>query len=204
MRRGNLLERKYGDRSDWKRIIKREYTQTYLDSTEFKGYVTLLKIHHVSNPLVVQYDQNRICIVNNGYSWLQHFPIEKRHSVTTMFNSNGEIVQWYIDICHSIGISNDVPWLDDLFLDIVVLPSGEIIRLDDEELENALATGIIDHTLYKSACDEADQITRLIKSNEFKLMNLASGHRNILLNQSSINVVKILNKQLQLEDVDEL
>lgn len=176
-----MLERKYGDRSNWKRVIKREYTQSFLDTEEFRGYVTLLKIHRVLAPLVVQYGQKKICIVDDGYTWLQHFPSDKRYSVTTMFDSKGEIVQWYIDICHSIGFENNIPWLDDLFLDIVVLPAGEIIQLDADELENALATGIIDNILYQRAYEEADQITRLIKSNEFNLLSLAKEHREVLL-----------------------
>ncbi|WP_240620311.1 DUF402 domain-containing protein [Peribacillus acanthi] len=34
--------------------------------------------------------------------WLQQFPWGKNHSVTTMLDANGDIVQWYIDICFSM------------------------------------------------------------------------------------------------------
>jgi predicted RNA-binding protein associated with RNAse of E/G family len=176
-----LLERKYGDRSNWKRVIKREYTQSFLDTEEFKGYITLLKVHRVSEPLFVQYGEKRVCIVDDGYIWLQHFPSEKRYSLTTMFDSNGEIVQWYIVICLRNGFENNIPWLDDLFLDIVVLPTGEVIQLDGDELEEALKTGIINKTLYKTACYEADKINSLIKSSEFELMNLSKVHKELLL-----------------------
>jgi hypothetical protein len=27
--------------------------------------------------------------------------------VTTLFDENGQIVQWYIDICHTYGVSED-------------------------------------------------------------------------------------------------
>lgn len=178
---GNLLERKYGDRSNWKRVIEREYTQSFLDTAKFKGYVTLLKVNRVSEPLFVQYGDKRVCIVDDGYIWLQHFPSEKRFSLTTMFDSKGEIVQWYINICLRNGFENDIPWLDDLFLDIVVLPTGEVIQLDGDELEDALKAGIINNALYKMACYEADKIISLIKSNEFELMNLTKIHKELLL-----------------------
>ncbi|MGB3259748.1 DUF402 domain-containing protein [Paenisporosarcina sp.] len=183
-----MLKRKYGDRSGWKRVMKREYIQSFLDTEEFKGYVTLLKVHRVSEPLFVKYGEKNVCIVNDGYSWLQHFPIGKNHSLTTMFDSKGEVVQWYIDICQNNGFENDIPWLDDLFLDIVVLPSGEIIQLDVDELEAALAVGIIDNNLYNSACYEADRINNLIKSNKFVLMTVAKEHRELLLEKSSKSV----------------
>ena len=73
-----------------------------------------------------------MCIVDDGYMWLQHFPKGQNCTVTTMFDADGEVIQWYIDICNEIGTENNVPWWDDLFLDIIVLPTGEIIRQDED------------------------------------------------------------------------
>lgn len=123
--------------------------------------------------------------MDDGYVWLQHFPSEKRYSLTTMFDSKGEIVQWYIDICLGNGIENNIPWFDDLFLDIVVLPTGEVIQLDTDELEDALKAGVIDNDLYNTACYEADKINSLIKSSEFELMNLSKKHKELLLERCS-------------------
>lgn len=38
-----MLKRKYGDRSEWKRVLKRQYAQTYLDTKDFKGYLVRLQ-----------------------------------------------------------------------------------------------------------------------------------------------------------------
>lgn len=89
-----MLKRKFGDRSDWKRIIKRKYSQQYLDTKEFKGYITLLNTIKVAEPLLVNYGGREVTIVDDGYMWLQQFPLEKNHTVTTMFDANGKIVQW--------------------------------------------------------------------------------------------------------------
>ncbi|WP_313770624.1 DUF402 domain-containing protein [Bacillus sp. S/N-304-OC-R1] len=148
-----MLKRKYGDRSEWKRILKRKYAQSFLDTKEFKGYITLLRTIKVTEPLTVSYGENEICIVDDGYMWLQQFPLEKKHSVTTMFDVKGNIVQWYIDICMENGLDRNIPWMDDLFLDIVLLPSGEVIQKDADELEGAFINGIIDESLYNLAWD---------------------------------------------------
>lgn len=176
-----MLKRKYGNRPEWKRIINREYAQTFLDTTEFKGHISLLKINKVTEPLFVDYKERNVCIVDDGYIWLQQFPHGKCHSVTTMFDSNGDIVQWYIDICHKNGVENTIAWMDDLFLDIIVLPSGEVFQKDADELEEALSKGIIDESLYKLARDEANKINNLIKYKKFNLVKLSKTHKEILL-----------------------
>jgi len=175
-----MLKRKFGDRSEWKRVIKRKYSQSYLDTKKFKGYITLLNTIKVTEPLSVRYGEENVCIVNDGYMWLQQFPLEKNHSVTTMFNANGDIVQWYIDICLRNGFENEVPWMDDLFLDIVLLPSGEVIEKDVDEIDDALTKGIIDKTLYDFAWNEMKNIKSLISTNSFDLIKLSNNHKEIL------------------------
>ena len=175
-----MLKRKFADRSDWKRILSRQYVQSHMQTTEFTGYITLLNIVKVKEPLWVRYGENRICIVDDGYQWVQHFPIGQNYSVTSMFDVNGEIVQWYIDICADMGIDQNVPWLDDLFLDIVVLPNGEIILLDEDELKGALENGNVNLTMYNLAWEEANRIIDLIKYEKFNLLQLSKIHKESL------------------------
>ncbi|RBP85997.1 hypothetical protein DFO70_13513 [Cytobacillus firmus] len=175
-----MLKRKFGDRSEWKRILERKYAQTYLNTKEFTGYITLLNTLKVTEPLSVSYGEKRVCIVNDGYMWLQQFPLDKKHSVTTMFNENDEIVQWYIDICYKNSIENNVPWMDDLFLDIILLPSGELIEKDADELEEAYAKGVITKSLYDLAWSELNIIKEQIESEKFQLVNLSNQHKDIL------------------------
>ena len=176
-----MLKRKYGDRSDWKRIIERKYAQSYIDTNEFKGYITLLNTIKVAAPISIKYGEEDVCIVDDGYLWLQQFPLKKNHSVTTMFDRNGNIVQWYIDICLENGIENNVPWMDDLFLDIVVLPSGEIIEKDVDELEDAFSKRIIDKRLYDLAWDEMKKLKGLIIERNFELLWLSNNHKENLM-----------------------
>lgn len=176
-----MLKRKYGDRSDWKRVIERKYAQSYVDTNDFTGYITLLNTIKVAAPISVRYGKNDVCIVDDGYLWLQQFPLKKNHSVTTMFDNNGDVVQWYIDICTAIGIENNVPWMDDLFLDIVVLPSGEIIEKDAQELEDALSNRIIDKPLYDLAWSEMEKLKSLIIEGNFELLRLSDSHKEILI-----------------------
>lgn len=176
-----MLKRKFGDRAGWQRVISRDYNQIFLEAAEFKGYITILQIHKVKGPSYVNYDEKEVCIVDDGYMWLQHFPKNNHYSVTTMFNAEGEIVQWYIDICRENGIEDGRPWMDDLFLDIVVLPTGEVHLKDADELEEALKHGHIDQFLYDLAWTEAKRLINLINGNQFELLMLAKDHKKLLL-----------------------
>jgi len=175
-----MIKRKYGDRLDWSRVLQRKYAHSFTDTTIFKGHITLLHTIEVTEPLIVNYDEKSLCIVDDGFMWLQQFPEGKNHSVTTMFDAHGKIIQWYIDICQCNGFENGRPWMDDLFLDIIVLPSGEVIEKDADELEEALSIGVIDQFYYSLAKNEAICLKHLISQGNFELLKLSYKHRNIL------------------------
>ncbi len=178
-----MIKRKYANRSRWKRVLDKKYAQAFLDTKKFKGYITLLQLMKVAEPLSFRYEEQNICIVDDGYMWLQQFPLEKKHSVTTMFDNNGNIVQWYIDVCLENGVENDIPYWDDLYLDIILLPSGEVIQKDGDELEEALLNGIIDRSLYESAWDEVHTLTELINTRSLELLDLSHHHKEFLVNE---------------------
>ncbi|WP_353625786.1 DUF402 domain-containing protein [Bacillus sp. JCM 19041] len=140
------------------------------DTALFSGAVTLLHAIKVKEPLYVQYGNQCICILADGYMWLQQFPKNKHHSVTTMYDENGEIVQTYIDICSRNEPEADPPWMEDLYLDIVLFPNGDCMFLDNDELEEAVRRGDISREEASFAKGEADYVNSLIRSNAFSLL----------------------------------
>ncbi|RAZ81618.1 DUF402 domain-containing protein [Planococcus halotolerans] len=177
------LKRKYGDRRGWGRLIKREFRQMEIQDGSFTGDVTLLTMNKVSAPAIFDYPDRKVCVVDDGYSWLQHFPLNERFSLTTVFDEKGDVVQWYIDICLANGNENGRPWMDDLFLDIILLPNGDIIQKDAEELEVALSEGVITEEFYRIAWDEAKRITLLLEQDRFELIKKTKEHRLLILEQ---------------------
>ncbi|WP_400242147.1 DUF402 domain-containing protein [Niallia sp. JL1B1071] len=127
-----------------------------------------------------KYNQQAVCILDDGYMWLHQYPLHKNHSITTMFNADGDIVQWYIDICLENGIDNNAPWMDDLFLDIIVLPSKEVFLLDEDELEEALRERAISKEQYDLAWKEASDILEQLKQDQFRLLALAEQQKKEL------------------------
>lgn len=126
------MKRRYANK------VKGEYSQKRVDEEFFKGYVAFVKIKDVQNPLVVNDGEKDVCIKDNDYKWIEVYPDNEHYAVTIMFDNNDNLIEWYFDIAKEIGIENNIPYEDDLYVDIVITPNGRKEILDEEELMDAL------------------------------------------------------------------
>lgn len=178
------MKRKYADRLDWKRVLKKDYICRFFDDGDFKGHISLIHIHEVKEPLVRRIGGQQVCLVDNGYYWMQHFPIGSNYCVTTMLNENKEIVQWYFDISKYVGINErGIPFWDDLYLDLIVFPSGDFCIKDEDELEEAITNNQITEDEYnlanrvmKGLIKEIETMENIILKNTMKHFNHISRH----------------------------
>ena len=153
------MDRKFVNRPNWKRVLERRFKSTYIENDDFVGYVSVIYIDKVREPLVKEISGRSISLVDDKYIWLQHLPKNDNFSLTTMFDSQGKIVQWYFDITRRNGIDeNNIPFFDDIYLDVVVLPTSEIILMDEEELHDALESKVITKDEYDLAYKKANEI----------------------------------------------
>ncbi len=105
------------------------------------GHSSLIWFLEGTERLIVNENGTGLCLSDVGYRWLNYLPDNEHWCMTTMYDQHGRIVEWYFEITKSNSTEDGVPCMDDLFLDIVVLPNGEIIKLDEDELNEALANG---------------------------------------------------------------
>ncbi|MDP9371397.1 MAG: DUF402 domain-containing protein [Chloroflexota bacterium] len=175
------MKRKRADRPDCRRVTRRRSSAKYLETADFTGHVALLVIDDVTEPLWIETEHFRVRIADRGFSWLQHFPADARHTLTTMFDADHKVVQWYVDICKGHGVDEQgIPWFDDLYLDIAALPSGEVYLLDADELEEALREGRVSREDYDFAWREARRLLAAIERDELPLLRLSEAHRRAL------------------------
>jgi predicted RNA-binding protein associated with RNAse of E/G family len=161
------LKRKRADRPDWRRVVQRDFHVKRMKTPTFQGMVTWLWIHRVTSPLVKTMGGHRLVLADDGYLWTQHFPECEKYVLTTMWNGRGEIVQFYVDICLRHGTdSKGVPWYDDLYLDLVLLPSGEWFVLDEDELDEAVQSGMVGREEADIAREEMNRLTGSLQSYE--------------------------------------
>ena len=110
----------------------------YINDEMFKGYVCDLKLNNIDKPLIVFDGKNNICIRDNGYEWIEVYPDKGNYAITIIFDQNKNIIEWYFDIAKKIGIENDIPYEDDLYLDLIITSTGEKRIIDEDELKEAL------------------------------------------------------------------
>ena len=119
------------------------YQQIRIDETLFKGVVCFVKLQNVSAPKYVKKGNETLCIIDNGYSLIEAYPDNGKFALTVMFDDSGALIEWYFDIAKAVGTENGIPFEDDLYLDFVIMPDGEAIVLDEDELLSAREEGLI-------------------------------------------------------------
>jgi len=167
------MKRRFAHKPDWSRVLKREFKIEFVDNEELRGYISSINIKDITEPLTIQTKGVDYCIVDEGYSWIQYFPEGKNFVLTVMIDEKDNVIQWYFDISEKYELTEKgIPFYDDLFLDIVVLTTGEVILLDEDELKDALDKNEITEKQYKDAMRHAEELIVWINKNFEKLNEL--------------------------------
>jgi uncharacterized protein len=167
------MKRKYADRSDWQRILEKEYRLVRCDLESFHGWIAEFKMIRVREPLCVLSLGSSVCIADAGFTWLHYLRDDANHVVTMMYDSSSAIVQWYIDIVHEHGLDDrGVPYFDDLYLDVVVDPDGRFEVQDADELKDALNAGMISQAQFDLAWLETNRLVAMLESGGLNLRAL--------------------------------
>ncbi len=161
-----MIKRKYGDKLNWWRIIDSEFH--YIREKElFDGYISEFTIREIKEPLYRKIGDKNLLLADVGYRWIQmYFNDNRKYSVTIMLDDQDRIIQWYIDIIRNIGFTRDkIPFIDDLYLDVIVLPDRSIYVLDQDELDEAYGRGIISKYEYNLAIREKNKLLKKLNRN---------------------------------------
>lgn len=146
------MKRKRLDRDIWTSITSKEYIQRDVHDSEFSGVVALLYLRAVTPPSVWQSPYGQITVCETGMKWFQFLPEGEHYLLTAMIDETNKINVIYIDIIANSGIQEDgVAFFDDLYLDLVVYPNGNILIDDREELNAALRSNDISKEQYDLA-----------------------------------------------------
>ncbi|MDF2725366.1 MAG: hypothetical protein K0Q59_5043 [Paenibacillus sp.] len=183
------MKKKIADRPNWARVIEKRYVQQARRDEAFSGHVSLLMLDQVKAPLYVKYRNRKVCIVAQRFKWLMFFPDDKPYSLTVMIDGDNRITQWYFDIIKSVQLNEaGIPVIEDLYLDLVVLPGGEYIVLDEDELKHALKAGDINLRECQYAEEALEALRSSIVRGECALIEQTDSYLNMMLQM--VNDVK--------------
>lgn len=159
-------------------VIDGNYIIKNFETDAFKGDIALIKFNKMNKPYVVE--NINLCMANDNYKWLEFYDYSKKYRLTAMYNDKDEIVEWYFDIARKVGKENGLPYEDDLYLDVVVTSTGEIILLDEDELKDAYNRLEVSKKDYDMAYNEANQLMEKLKSNKDKLEQFTNNYLKIM------------------------
>ncbi len=146
-------------RTDWHRLLERSYAVRDCRIGGIPGRESVLRIHKVTQPLWVKEGYGRVCIADAGHTWVQIALEGQPFWITAMFDGAGRFLQIYFDIARPPRFDDpDDPTFEDLYLDLVLTSRRELVVLDREELEAALAAGEITRQDYLFALDACERL----------------------------------------------
>ena len=152
--------------------VEGDYRQKRIDEDYFNGYVCHIKIKNVKKPFIVNNGISEICIKNENYEWLEIYPDNANYVITIMFDDRNNLIEWYFDIARIIGINNGIPFEDDLYLDMVIMPDGQKTVLDEDELLRAYDEGEITQA-------DVDMAYKMLKILETKYVSDLDGLKKL-------------------------
>ena len=159
-------------------VLEAEERIKKINEEDFKGDIYLNIIKKVSTPFLLD---NGLCIQDNNYKWLEFYDYNSKVRMSAVYNENNEIVEWYFDIARSIGKENGIPYEDDLYLDVVLGPTGKIILLDEDEFEEAFNRKEMTKEEYDEGYKIANELIEELKGNEDKVLKFTNKYLNEIL-----------------------
>lgn len=145
---------------------------------DFSGDIYLNEFVKMSSPAFLE---NGLCVRDNNYKWLQFYDDTSKICLTTIYDEKNEIVEWYFDIAREIGKENDVPYEDDLYLDVVLKPNGEVTLLDEDELKEAFERMEMTKQEFDKVYEIAKNLMKKLQGNQEKVKNFTDKYLQKML-----------------------
>ena len=167
------------------KITETKFVKKDIIYQDTKGTVFCIKFDSNIIPSFVEDETPKICIKNKDYIWFEFYPNEKSYLLTIMFDDKLNIIQWYFDVSKFVECNNCIPYQDDLYLDLVIKPTGEFKIFDEDELYEALQKKEI-------TIDEFDYAYKILN----QLMKKFANNYNYLLNLTN-HILKMFEEEIK-------
>lgn len=141
--------------------------QFFLDEEDY--YIVSKKLIHITDPFIIRHD---IVAMDDGYYILEIVPKNEHYASRIFFNEKKEIVEYYFDIIKSSGVENGVPYFYDLYLDITLLPDGEVHVIDEDELVEAVENEDVSYEDYSLVLSMRDLLLKQIEEKSHPLFQM--------------------------------
>ena len=173
------LKKRYADQYVGRKAIKTDCRIISVQNENFNGDIYFYNFLEVQDKILIP---NGKTIIDNKYKWLEFYDYSSRVKLTAIYDEYNKIVEWYFDIAREIGKENKIPYEDDMYLDVVVTPEGDIILLDEDEFKEAYERKEMTKEEYDEAYKIVYDLMEKLKNSREKLQQFTDEYLNKFLN----------------------
>ena len=154
--------------STYLRDVDKYQLKLFLDEDDY--YVAVKKLIHVTEKFIIK---DNLCVMDDGYYVFEVVPKSDNYAMRLFLDDKKNPLEYYFDICKNNGLYLDtnIPYYDDLYLDVTYL-NGEICILDEDELIDAYHIGDITQDDLKLAYRVKDRLISEIQDGTNMAMNI--------------------------------
>lgn len=145
------------------------YYQMRMDEDAFHGLVSVIELKDGDYMFWETPKAGKIPVCGREMRWLQLIPDDQHRVITAKFLPRSRTVQgvtyrksvsvWYVDVIDGWGYDEDqVAYFNDLYLDVIFDPEGDVLVDDRDELDAAYQSGELCEEQYRMALAEGDAI----------------------------------------------
>lgn len=147
---------------DWNLLIIKRENQNF--------YIVIKKVNKIDQPFIIKGKP----LIDNGYYIMEFTPLDQFYNVRVFLDNNADVIGYYFDISAGNGEENNIPYYDDLYLDVIYSPYGEgSIKVEDEdELLDALNMGTISTEKYNFARNMCAKLVEEILKKQNPFINM--------------------------------
>ena len=121
--------------TSWEFLVKKNEEENY--------FLSVKKINKIDKPFIVDSEimpgETRT-FIDEGYFIIEFTPMDKFYNGRVYLDPDMNELEYYFDISLGNGMEDNIPYYDDLYLDLIFEPNyGEIFEIvDEDELKAAL------------------------------------------------------------------
>jgi len=161
-----------------KNVIEVKQELKSINEKDFIGDIYFKHFIKMTEPRILE---NGVCFQDTNYKWIEFYDYNSKVRLTAMYNEKNEIIEWYFDMARAIGKENNIPYEDDLYLDIVVTSKGEIILLDEDELQEAYKRKEVTKKEYEEAYEITNDLMERLKGKNKELKEFTNKYLKMFL-----------------------
>ena len=96
----------------------------------------------------------------------EFFSLDRWYNLFAVLRPSGELVGWYCNVTYPTIVDGDELRWHDLWVDVIVMPDGQVFVLDEDELEEA-GLAATDAPLYATILAARDELIALQRENAY-------------------------------------